>query len=336
MTLFKLWITLDKMRNRSNIVAVLLIIVLSFVFVDPLRIASGRYDTNPYSEIASELEKPSTTGVLVLASYADFYKFPVYKYLRDILGTRLAYHGEMVVEYGYDEVLVQASLGEKSFLQYLKTRNISHLIVPMATVETGSIFHRWSTHGTINLDLRSSSFSMIRQSIGDSPLALYEINYEEQSGSVEMPPKYELEWSGVRPSFYELMRIIKEWYVVDYLRKYEERVDTAWVFEGEIPNIVFNSPDTPEKEFNVEIQFVAAYGEKAPPQVLRITQGPLVKVLNLKAGEVSTVSLTLTNGESIKIENVFGCPQGISFDPEGQDIREFCYGLRDLQVRIKQ
>jgi hypothetical protein len=69
---------------------------------------------------------------------------------------------------------------------------------------------------------------------------------------------------------------------------------------------------------------------------LRITQGPLVKVLNLKAGEVSTVSLTLTNGESIKIENVFGCPQGISFDPEGQDIREFCYGLRDLQVRIKQ
>lgn len=324
------------MRNRSNIVAVLLVMVLSFALVDPLRIGSGRYDVNPYSEIASELEKPSTTGVLVLASFADFYQFPVYKYLRDILGTRLAYHGEMVVEYGYDEVLTQASLGEKSFLQYLKSRNISHLIVPMATVETGAIFHRWSSHGTINLNLKSNAFSMVRQSIGDSPLALYEINYEDSSEKNEVPPQYALEWSGVRPTFYKLMRIIKEWYVVDYVRKYEERVDTAWVFEGEQPSIVFKSPNNPHKEFMLEMQFVAGYGEKAPPQVLRITQGSLVKVLNLKAGEVSTVSFTLTNGESIKMENVFDCPQGISFDPEGQDIREFCYGLRDIQVRIKQ
>ena len=69
-------------------------------------------------KIAAELEKTSTTGVLVLASYKDFYKFPVYNYLRDILGTRLAYHGEIAVEYGYDEVLTQASLGEESFLRF--------------------------------------------------------------------------------------------------------------------------------------------------------------------------------------------------------------------------
>lgn len=324
------------MKNRPSIIAVLLVIALSFAFVDPMHIASGRYDINPYTEIEKELNKASTTGVLVLASYADLYKFPVYNYLRDILGTRLAYHGEMVVEYGYDKVLAQASLGEKSFLQYLSSRSISHLIVPMATAETAVVFHRWSTHGTISLDLTSSSFSLVQQSIGDFPLAVYKVNFNDQYMNDIEPPQYTLDWSGVRQNFYELMRITKEWYVVDYVRKYEERVDTAWVFEGEEPKITLKAPDFPAKEFSIDLQFVAAYGDKAPPQVLRISQGTLVKVLKLKAGEVSTVSFSLANGESINIENVFGCPQGISFDPEGLDIREFCYGLRDIQVRIKQ
>ena len=108
------------MRNRPSLIAALLAVVLTFALVDPFRVASGRFDSNPYAEIAAELEKTSTTGVLVLASYNDFYKFPVYNYLRDILGTRLAYHGEIAVEYGYDEVLTQASLGEESFLRFLK------------------------------------------------------------------------------------------------------------------------------------------------------------------------------------------------------------------------
>ena len=324
------------MKNRPSIIAVLLVVALSFAFVDPLQIASGRYDVNPYTEIEKELNKASTTGVLVLASYADLYKFPVYNYLRDILGTRLAYHGEMVVEYGYDKVLAQASLGEKSFLQYLSSRSISHLIVPMATAETAVVFHRWSTHGTISLDLTSSSFALVQQSIGDFPLAVYKVNFNDQYINNGEPPQYALEWSGVRQNFYELMRITKEWYVVDYVRKYEERVDTAWVFEGEKPKITLKVPNYQTEEFTIDLQFVAAYGDKAPPQVLRISQGSLVKVLKFKAGEVSTVSFTLANGDSINIENVFGCPQGISFDPEGQDIREFCYGLRDIQVRVKQ
>jgi hypothetical protein len=324
------------MKNRPSIIAVLLVVALSFAFVDPLQIASGRYDVNPYTEIEKELNKASTTGVLVLASYADLYKFPVYNYLRDILGTRLAYHGEMVVEYGYDKVLAQASLGEKSFLQYLSSRSISHLIVPMATAETAVVFHRWSTHGTISLDLTSSSFALVQQSIGDFPLAVYKVNFNDQYINNGEPPQYALEWSGVRQNFYELMRITKEWYVVDYVRKYEERVDTAWVFEGEKPKITLKVPNYQTEEFTIDLQFVAAYGDKAPPQVLRISQGSLVKVLKLKAGEVSTVSFTLANGDSINIENVFGCPQGISFDPVGQDIREFCYGLRDIQVRVKQ
>jgi len=324
------------MRNRPSLIVALLVVVLTFAFVDPFRVTSGRFDSNPYTEMAAELEKSSTTGVLVLASYDDLYKFPVYNYLRDVLGSRLAYHGEIAVEYGYNEVLTQASLGEESFLRYLKARNISHLIIPMATVETGVVFHRWTTRGTVNLDLNSKAFSLVHRSVGNFPLALYSVNFAPQSENEQSPPLYSLKWSGVRPNFYELLRVISEWYVVKSARSYEERTDTAWVFEGEQPKLIFDAPATPNQEFSVELQFVAAYGDNAPAQVLRIYQDSLVKVLNLKSGEVATTTFTMRHGQSIKIENVFGCPQGISFDPEGQDIREFCYGLRDIQVRIKQ
>jgi hypothetical protein len=322
------------MRKRTTLISAVLAVVLSFTLIDPFDIASGKYDSNPYSEIAGELNKSSTVGVLVLASYADFYKFPVYSYLRDVLGTRLAYHGEIAVEYGYDEVLSQASLGEESFLRYLKSRNISHIIIPMATVETGVVFHRWSTHGTVTLDLSSNSFAMVRKSGGDYPLALYKVNFVNESGIDEAPPLYTLEWSGIRPEFFSLLRIIDEGYKVNYLRKYEERIDTAWVFEGEQAKLTFNSIGKPEKEFTVDLQFVAAYGNNAPPQVLRLLKGAEVHAVGLKAGEVSTATFTIKNGESIEIKSVFDCRQGISFEPNDQDIRKFCYGLRDVIVRV--
>ena len=133
----------------------------------------------------------------------------------------------------------------------------------MATAETGVVFHRWSTHGTINLDLNSNAFSLVKKSGGDFPLALYKVNLDVQSAPDSIPPSYSLVWNGVRPEFYQLLRIIDEGYNVRYLRKYEERVDTAWVFEGEQPKITLVSPETPNQNFNVELQFVAAYGENA-------------------------------------------------------------------------
>jgi hypothetical protein len=320
------------MRSRSTIIATLLAVVLGFTLVDPLQIASGKYDSNPYTEIAQQLDQSSTTGVLVLASYADLYKFPIYRYLRDILGTRLAYHGEMVVEYEYDEVLGQASLGEKVFLQYLKSKKISHLIIPGSTAEAGAVFHRWTNLGTINLDLSSQAFTQVLRSGGDFPLALYAVNFTDQIEDAAQY-SYSLEWSGVRPEFHQLLRIINEDYYVKFLRKYEESIDVAWVFNGEKAKVLFNAESNPDQLFTINLQFVAAYGDKAPPQELQVLHGQDLKVLYLNAGEISSVSFEIKHGESLEIEALLGCRPGTSFAPEDQDIREFCYGLRDVIVR---
>jgi len=316
-------------------VAVLIAAVLSFTVADPLHIVSGKYDSNPYTEIANELNQTSTTGVLVFASDLDFYRFPVFNYVRDIFGTRLAVHGEAAAEFGYKEVLAQASLGQSNFMQYLKSREVSHLIVPLVNAEAGLVFHRWSSHGTIKIDLDSKSFSLIRKSGGEFPLALYKVNFEESMVPVEMPPTYSLSWSGVRPGFYGPLRSVEERYVVRYFRNYEEGIETSWVFKGEQVKMTLNSPDTPDQVFQVEIQFIAAYGGFAPPQVLRISQGAKVIVMRLKAGEPPSATFELSNGQSIGIENVLGCNKGTSFYPADQDIRDFCYGVLDVQVRVR-
>jgi hypothetical protein len=324
---------LIEMKSRPTMIVAVLAAVLSFALIDPFRIASGTYDPSPYRDIGDEIDKSTTSGVLAIASYADFYKFPVFRYLRDVLGTRLAYHGENTVEYGYDIVLAQASLGQENFLRYLRSRDVSHLIIPTDTADTGFVYHRWSTHGTINLDLNSRAFTLVRESNGDFPLALYKINFGDQLEPISTPPLYRLDWSGVRPEFYSLLRFIDERYKVSSFRRYEERIDTAWVFNGEQLEVELSSPDTPEQDFVIEMQFIAAYGEKAPIQVLRISMENQIQVVTLKPGQVNAVSFIIRNGQSIKVEDVLGCRKGTSFAPEDNDGREFCFGLRDVEVR---
>jgi hypothetical protein len=322
------------MRNRSTVAAALLAVVLAFCVIDPLNAVSGKYDKSPYSGIQKELSKSKANRVLVLASYADLYQFPPFRYLRDILGTRLAVRGELAVEYEYEEVLAQASLGEDSFLRYLKYEQISHLMIPMATVQTGEVFHRWSKHGTVKLDLGSPAFSMVQQSGGSYPLALYSVNHADIIEPNTKPPTYLLKWAGVRTGFHQLLRITEEGYRVRYLQRYEDRVDTAWVFKGEQADLSFTSDESPDQVFSDELQFVAAYGQDAPPQVLRVEHNLRTRSVSLKAQEVATMTFEMLSGESITIRDVLGCRQGMSFAPEDQDIREFCYGLRDVKVRI--
>jgi hypothetical protein len=322
------------MRNRSTLAAALMAVVLAFCVIDPLNAVSGKYDKSPYSGIQKELSKAKTSRVLVLASFADLYQFPPFRYLRDILGTRLAVRGEFAVEYGYEEVLSQASLGEESFLRYLKYEQISHLIIPMTTAQTGEVFHRWSNHGTIKLNLSSNAFSLVQKSGGSYPLALYSVNHASISEPLTKPPTYLLGWAGVRPAFHQLLRITEEGYRVRYLQRYEDRIDTAWVFRGEQATLSFTSEQDPDQVFSVELQFVAAYGENAPPQVLRIEHNLSTRSVSLKAQEVASITINMLSGESITIRDVLGCRQGLSFAPEDQDIREFCYGLRDVKVRV--
>jgi hypothetical protein len=295
--------------------------------------ALGFSIAGPVNQITNALASETHTKVLYIASYNDYYKFDVNDYLRSILGRRLALVGEIVVEGNYDEILARASLGTSQFLEYLKSNKVTHLLLPKATYDTSAIFHRWSNHGTINISLDQSVFTLEAMSGGDSPLALLKINYGTASIGGKAVPNYEIKWSGVREDFYVLKRAINEDYFTTYARGYPERIDVSWVLHGENAQLTLVS-NSSDQLFNVEIEFIAAYGENAPPQLLRVVSNSESQIVSLFPNVKQKVIMKVLPGDEISITNILGCNIGTSFDPTGTDSRNFCYGVSDVRVEL--
>ncbi len=292
-------------------------------------------DFSPNSTVGtvkSALESESNSKVLYIASYNDFYEFEVHDYLRAILGRRLAFMGEYVVEGNYEEVLARASLGLVPFLDYLVSNGVTHLLVPEKNYREKLIYHRWSKHGTINIALDDTVFSVDANSGGDNPLMLLRINHKITS-QVREVPSYELTWLGVRENFHSLRRIINEGYLTTYSRAYEERLDVSWVFKGEEVKLLFTSSSVTQS-FKLEVELIAAYGELAPPQLLQIRSKSTNKNVLLKPLEKRVVAFDVKTGDELKIVNLLGCNAGTSFDPDGTDSRLFCYGDTDVRVSV--
>jgi len=298
-----------------------------------LAIALGFSAIGPNDQIVNSLESDGSSKILYIASYNDYYKFEVNDYLRSILGRRLALAGEIVVEGNYDEILARASLGTNQFLKYLRSNQVTHLLLPKDTYDASFIFHRWSNHGTINIPIDKTVFELEATSNGDSPLALLKINYGTETISEGLVPDYEIKWSGVREDFYTLKRAINEGYFTTYARAYPERIDVSWVLQGETVRLTLASNNS-DQLFNVEIEFVAAYGENAPAQILRVVSNSVSQTVALRPNMKEKVTIRVLSGDEIMISNILGCSAGTSFDPAGADPRKFCYGVSDVKVGL--
>ena len=298
-----------------------------------LAIALGFSAIGPSDQIVNSLESDGSSKILYIASYNDYYKFEVNDYLRSILGRRLALAGEIVVEGNYDEILARASLGTNQFLKYLRSNQVTHLLLPKDTYDASFIFHRWSNHGTINIPIDKTVFELEATSNGDGPLALLKINYGTEAISEGTVPGYEIKWSGVREDFYALKRAINEGYFTTYARAYPERIDVSWVLQGETARLTLASNNS-DQLFNVEIEFVAAYGENAPHQILRIVSNSVSQIVALRPNMKEKVTIRVLPGDEIMISNILGCSAGTSFDPAGADPRKFCYGVSDVKVGL--
>jgi|694.fasta_scaffold29832_8 hypothetical protein len=306
--------------------------LLALLMAAALVIALNFSPNSTVSPVESALKSDSHSKVLYIASYNDFYEFEVNDYLRAILGRRLAVMGEFVVEGNYEEVLARASLGLVPFLDYLVANGVTHLLVPEKNYREKLIYHRWSKHGTINIALDDTVFSEEANSGGDNPLVLLRINHERTS-QVREVPNYEITWLGVRENFHALRRIINEGYLTTYLRAYEERTDVSWVFKGEELRLLFTSPSV-SQSFILEVEFIAAYGELAPPQILQVRTKDLNENILLMPLEKRVVAFDVKSGDELKVVNLLGCNSGTSFDPVGADSRQFCYGVTDVRVSV--
>ncbi len=308
--------------------------LLSFVFVDPLDVMSGRYESGSQAQLVNLLTDRDTTGVLLIASYDDLYQLEPFRHIRDVVGIRTPLLAERVAELGYADILSMASLGDNEFLNYLVFKGVSHIVVPSSTTERSRIFHRWALQGGIDIELPGNNFEKVLHIGGQFPFDVFRVIVPENFVTYEPPKPYAIDWSDVRETFAPLIRTARELYDYTFFKKYEDLPDTGWVYSDESLKFSINDGLVLPVAYNIELHFVAAYGEFAPDQELEVAVNGVTQSISLRADLVSVLNVRALSGEVISIRNLLPCNSGISFDPYGGSISEFCYGIRDVRVRV--
>ena len=309
--------------------------LLVLVMIDPLGLSTGSKNNTQYSQIYSQLDSTSNAKVLMIASWDDYYEFPINHYMRNILNDRFPSRRVDIVERGYDEVLSYASLGELEFGRYLHNRGITHILVPGKTVDTGQIFHRWGPHGTIQLTLIGGMFVEEAQSGGDYPLALFKVKYSAKQIETATKETYVLKWDGVRGELYSLMTKYSKDYKPLYYKYYED-IKIGWVFGGEQLKLQVAPSQRTSQKYIVEFTFSAPYASDAPPVILQIANSTSLKTVMVRAAKPEVLAIEVASNELINVRNTLGCRYASTFDKTATDGRLFCYGIMNVNVRLKQ
>jgi hypothetical protein len=328
--------------SSPRIVIGILMALVSVVIFNPYGVATGLMDSDPYYPIRSELTNTKDGKIILLSSFDDFYSIQSNEI------RRRESSGEAFVERGYEEILSAASFGDEFFNGYLRSKGITHILVPLTTSERGEIRYKWGELGSIRIKLSEPYFSAIVGTAGDFPVVLYKVLGQGIDHVPQLAnPSYSIKWGpDIRGEFYKVIRsqVEKGLYSYEYSKSYESGLDVNWVFsyprsaEGlsDIPEIAefqYQSKSPETEHVNAEITLVAAYGPLAPPQIVRVIHNGESVAYSLTATQPAVVKLQLANGDWVRFSNVLPCRQPQTFQQGEEDWRKYCFGVSDIQIR---
>jgi hypothetical protein len=323
----------QKFRSEQ-LLPLFISVLLALVLVDPLGFLTGSKNNAQYSQIYDQLDTTSDAKVLMVASWDDYYEIPINHYLRNILNDRFVNRRVDTVERGYDDVLSYASLGELEFGRYLNSHDFTHVLVPGKTADTGQIFHRWGEHGTIDLPLIGGMFVEEARSGGDYPLALYRIEYSTEQLLPVTQETYTLKWDNMREGLFALITAYTEDYKPSY-HKYYEDINVGWVLGGEQLDLRLVTNRKTSQIYEVEFTLSAPYGSNAPPTILQFSNSTTRKTVVVTSARPEVFTIEVSSNEPIHARNVLGCRYASTFDQNPTDGRLFCYGIMNVNVRLK-
>jgi len=311
------------------------VLLLGIALVDPLGAMSGFSDNGPYSPIKEALDKVDHPKTLMLASFDNFYAIESNYIAR-------AETSDTLVEQGYKSVLVAASLGEPSFNNYLHRHGVTHIIVPRSSADNGYIFHKWGSIGSINLALSPPFFEKVISTVGDFPVALFKVLGELDESLPNNELNYSIEWSASVRGEFQLNNGQREVGLnsYSYSYTYADGKDVSWIFGyhygGKASDAVqfrIRGNSRPEQKFAVSIALLAAYGDEAPSQVVKVSTSNTVASAFIRGGQPAMLNLVLETNEKVELHHVLSCRTPSIWAPEDKDLREFCYGIGDITVR---
>jgi hypothetical protein len=307
----------------------LLVALLIVCVSDPFEILNGSYSEDSYSQMRREVNKTENAKVLLVGSWNDFYSLEYNDYWRKEVGGGF-------VERNYEEVLDAASLGEEFFNQYLHTKRITHILVPLSTYKNGAISHKFGSRGSIEIQLARPYFVFETVSNGPYPAALFKVGEELIS---DVDSSYEIQWKNTDWWFYTKQTKIAEVGLYNYSLSdfYEWGPDVSWYFDlsperSNVLEIAFTSTSTNLNQVNVQLVLVSAYGPNAPEHVVSVKTIKYDETKTLSPNNPGVFIFKLQAGESVKIFNITPCRLPSAFEPTDPSINEICFGVSKLFV----
>ena len=306
-----------------------------------LRIPFGITIQEPSDEVLRVVSKDKNDRVLFLSSFDDFYDNELNQWKRRVSSA-------VTAEEGRNEIISAASLGDKFFNHFLNSHSIGFVAVPLKSASLGQIRYKWGKFGSVNIELKTPYFEAVTGGAGDFPIVLYKVGREVKLGSEKkIDSQYSLTWDdSIRSSFYEQQNGISEdgLYNYKYTTGYENGLGVNWVYgyptsysgvesKTEYMQFQYRSSTEQLSSVSVSIILVAAYGPNAPDQVVRVSNNGVVTAHVLTASQPVRITLSVNSGDSIQIKNALPCRQPRFFQPDDSDLREYCFGVADIQIR---
>lgn len=216
-----------------------------------------------------------------------------------------------------------ASLGAEELSKYLTNEGITHLLIANIGQEKDRIFYRWGLGPSVDVALEEPLFRVVAVAYGEYPATLYEVEQVELDGFCSECQGVRLEWAGIRESAINTSRY-----------GYVDGPDLVWILGQDQPSLRLMSSSDSSVRYRVTFEISAAYGDNAPPQILKLKTENGVQFEKIIGGPSREISVELDLGKKLEISPVLPCmvPAVAQLEAGNQDTRELCFGISSIKV----
>ena len=271
--------------------------------------------------------------MLLIGSWDDFYSLEYNDYWRSEMNSDF-------VERNYTEVLDAASLGDEFFNNYLHSKDITHILVPLTTFNNGLIRHKFGIRGSIEIKVGDPYLSVAGSSTGPYSSVLLSVQKPTGLSKVVDQPSYEITWKNVDWWFYTKQTKSVEVGLYNYSFDpfYEWGPDVSWFFDlsperSSDLEIVFSSRSKTLNNVKLELTLVAAYGSNAPSHTVLVSTKNDSEIRILKPGNPGVFQFEIKSGESVTVKNITPCRLPNTFEPKDQSIFKICFGVSRVDIQ---
>jgi len=216
-----------------------------------------------------------------------------------------------------------ASLGVEELSKFLTNEGITHLLIADTGQKRDRIFYRWGLGPSVDVALEEPLFRAVAVAYGEYPATLYEVEQVELDGFCAECQGVRLEWNGVRESAINTSRY-----------GYVDGPGIVWILGQDQPSLRLKSSEDSGVRYRVTFEIIAAYGDNAPPQILKFQTEEGVQIEKIVGGPSREISVEFDLGKEVEIHSVLPCmiPAVAQLEAGNQDTRELCFGISSIKV----